>query len=71
MGALLRTLAIVKPDAVRAGRALDIRQRAELEGFTVLAQQHVQASNLGEAPGTIPYSPGSSSMSDFVEGSRS
>ncbi|KAK9842594.1 hypothetical protein WJX81_008099 [Elliptochloris bilobata] len=42
MGALLRTLAIVKPDAVRAGRTLDIRQRAELEGFTVLAQQHIQ-----------------------------
>lgn len=43
MGTLLRTLALVKPDAVRLGRALDIRQRAELEGFTVLAQERIQA----------------------------
>lgn len=48
MGTLLRTLALVKPDAVRLGRALDIKQRAELEGFTVLAQERIQARPLAQ-----------------------
>jgi hypothetical protein len=39
---LSRTLAIVKPDAVAAGKAEEILHLAELAGFTVIQQQRLQ-----------------------------
>lgn len=45
-GAMERTLALVKPDAVAAGKLDDIVQLAELAGCTVLAQQRVQVRAL-------------------------
>lgn len=37
-----RTLALIKPDAVRAGKAEEIKQLIELHGFTIIAQQKIQ-----------------------------
>ncbi len=39
-----QTLALIKPDAVKAGRAEEIKQLIELHGFTIMAQQKLQAS---------------------------
>ncbi|GHP10385.1 hypothetical protein PPROV_000911600 [Pycnococcus provasolii] len=36
---LQKTLALIKPDAVRAGKALEIEQLIELQGFTVIQKQ--------------------------------
>jgi nucleoside diphosphate kinase len=41
-GTVERTLALIKPDAVRAGKAEEIKQLIELHGFTIIAQQKVQ-----------------------------
>lgn len=40
--AACRTLAIIKPDAVAAGKAEEILHLAELAGFTVIQQQRTQ-----------------------------
>lgn len=37
-----RTLALIKPDAVRAGKAEEIKQLIEIHGFTIVAQQKLQ-----------------------------
>ncbi len=39
---LERTLALIKPDAVQAGKADEIMQLIELAGFTIIAQQKLQ-----------------------------
>ena len=39
---LQKTLALIKPDAVAAGRASEIMQIIELSGFTIIAQEHLQ-----------------------------
>eukprot|EP00775_Hariotina_reticulata_P003035 gene3035-3316_t len=36
------TLALIKPDAVRAGKALEIQQLIEMSGFMVIAKKQVQ-----------------------------
>jgi len=36
------TLAVIKPDAVRAGNAEEIKQLIELHGFTIIIQQKFQ-----------------------------
>lgn len=45
-----RTLAIIKPDAVAAGRVGDILQRIEAEGFAIRAMRLVRLSR-GDAEG--------------------
>ena len=37
-----KTLALVKPDAVRKGKATEIMQLIELNGFTIIAKQKMQ-----------------------------
>mmetsp|Transcript_23936 Transcript_23936/g.71059 ORF Transcript_23936/g.71059 Transcript_23936/m.71059 type:complete len:112 (+) Transcript_23936:74-409(+) len=37
-----QTLALIKPDAVRAGKAQEIKLRIEQHGFRILGQQRVQ-----------------------------
>lgn len=37
-----KTLALIKPDAVKAGKADEIKQLIELHGFTIVAQQKLQ-----------------------------
>jgi nucleoside-diphosphate kinase len=37
-----RTFALIKPDAVAAGKVDDIMQLAELAGFTIVAKQQLQ-----------------------------
>jgi hypothetical protein len=39
---LQKTLALIKPDAVAAGRASEIMQIIELSGFTIIAKEHLQ-----------------------------
>eukprot|EP01026_Neomeris_dumetosa_P073356 TRINITY_DN7539_c0_g1_i1.p3 TRINITY_DN7539_c0_g1~~TRINITY_DN7539_c0_g1_i1.p3 ORF type:complete len:233 (+),score=29.42 TRINITY_DN7539_c0_g1_i1:25-699(+) len=39
---LQNTLALIKPDAVSAGKAKDIKHLLELQGFTIIAQQYLQ-----------------------------
>ena len=48
-GAMEKTLALVKPDAVRAGSANSIVHRAELAGFTVVDRKTLQV--WGALPG--------------------
>lgn len=36
------TLAIIKPDAVKAGKAAEIQQLAEIAGFQITAKQQLQ-----------------------------
>lgn len=36
------TLAMIKPDAVRAGKAEEIKQLILLSGFTIIAEQKIQ-----------------------------
>ncbi|GFR52672.1 hypothetical protein Agub_g15296, partial [Astrephomene gubernaculifera] len=42
MAELEKTLALIKPDAVRAGKASEIMQLIELNGFTIIAKQKMQ-----------------------------
>ncbi|KAJ9514602.1 hypothetical protein QJQ45_016351 [Haematococcus lacustris] len=42
MTELEKTFALIKPDAVRAGKAEEIKQLIELNGFTIVAQQKLQ-----------------------------
>ena len=44
MATLERTLGLIKPDAVRAGKSREIMQLAELSGFQLLAKKDVQVS---------------------------
>eukprot|EP00983_Pelagomonas_calceolata_P016278 515055-Pelagomonas_calceolata.AAC.1 len=37
-----KTLAVIKPDAVKAGNADEIKQLIELHGFTIIIQQKFQ-----------------------------
>lgn len=37
-----KTLAVIKPDAVKAGFAEEIKQLIELHGFTIIIQQKFQ-----------------------------
>jgi hypothetical protein len=39
---LQKTFAMIKPDAVAAGRASEIMQIIELSGFTIIAKEHLQ-----------------------------
>jgi nucleoside diphosphate kinase len=41
------TLALIKPDAVKAGNADEIKQLIELHGFTIIIQQKFQVCCLG------------------------
>ncbi len=36
------TLAMIKPDAVKNGKAQEIKQLIEIHGFTIIAQQKLQ-----------------------------
>ncbi|KAG2451865.1 hypothetical protein HYH02_003641 [Chlamydomonas schloesseri] len=42
MAELEKTFALIKPDAVRAGKAQEIMQLIELNGFTIIAKQKLQ-----------------------------
>ncbi|KAK9843183.1 hypothetical protein WJX74_008269 [Apatococcus lobatus] len=44
MATLERTLGLIKPDAVRAGKSREIMQLAELSGFQLLAKKNLQLS---------------------------
>ncbi|KAK9855785.1 hypothetical protein WJX84_005017 [Apatococcus fuscideae] len=44
MSTLERTLGLIKPDAVRAGKSREIMQLAELSGFQLLAKKTLQLS---------------------------
>lgn len=44
MAELEKTFALIKPDAVRAGKAQEIMQLIELNGFTIIAKQKLQVS---------------------------
>ena len=39
-----KTYAMIKPDAVKAGKAEEICQLIEVHGFTIIAKQKLQAS---------------------------
>lgn len=39
---LQKTLALIKPDAVRAGKAMEIMQLIELERFSIIDSKHIQ-----------------------------
>lgn len=41
------TLAMIKPDAVRAGKAEEIKQLILLSGFTIIAEQKIQVRDHG------------------------
>lgn len=41
-GEMSKTLALIKPDAVKAGNAEEIKQLIELHGFNIVAQQKMQ-----------------------------
>lgn len=47
MGDYEKTYAMIKPDAVRAGKAEEIKQLIELNGFTIVAQQKLQVRPSG------------------------
>lgn len=40
--ALEKTLALIKPDAVRARKAEEIMQIIELKGFTIISKEKIQ-----------------------------
>lgn len=46
MATLERTLGLIKPDAVRAGKSREIMQLAELSGFQLLARKNLQVSSV-------------------------
>ncbi|KAG2488311.1 hypothetical protein HYH03_013161 [Edaphochlamys debaryana] len=46
MAELEKTFAIIKPDAVRAGKAEEIMQLIELNGFTIIAKQKLQLTKM-------------------------
>lgn len=48
-----KTLALIKPDAVRAGKAEEIKQLIELHGFTIVAQQKLQVWWMSECTQTF------------------
>lgn len=39
------TLAMIKPDAVAAGKAAEIQQLAEMHGFLIIAKRPMQVSS--------------------------
>lgn len=39
---LQKTLALIKPDAVSAGKAVEIMQLIELERFSIIDKKHIQ-----------------------------
>lgn len=41
-GSVEWTFAMIKPDAVRKGKAQEIKQLIELHGFTIITQQKLQ-----------------------------
>ncbi len=41
------TFALIKPDAVRAGKAQEIKQLVEIHGFTIIAQEKLQVGAAG------------------------
>jgi hypothetical protein len=38
------TLALIKPDAVRAGKALEIQQLIEMSGFMIITKKQLQVN---------------------------